>query len=385
MKYFIDHGLIGLRKNKDYVVLHIMTHKLYDELGIQRNASIDEIKKAYRRAAMQHHPDKGGSEEKFKEVTNAYEVLSDEGKRNQYDQLGDENFQQAANGGGGGGGGFPGGMNAHDIFAQMFGGMGGFPGGMQFNFGQGGGPPGQQNRRRQDHLHGMHIHLNEAYNGIRKTIQVNLQKTCVSCKETCPACQGRGQITNMIRNGPFTQVMQQPCGACQMTGFISRGRDSCSECKGYGNYTDEKRVDIDIPPGVMTGKQIRMDGLGEQRQTNEETSGDLILEIKVNDHAYFTRDINDLKYTKKITFKESIIGTKFTIDHFAGPLEIDTREYGIIQPLKKYEVRNKGMPIDSNKTRFGNLIIQFEILYPVKALDSAAIDVLQSALNSLNL
>ena len=98
-----------------------MTYKLYDELGISKNASVEDIKKAYRRSAMQHHPDKGGDEKKFKAISNAYEILSDEGKRNQYDQLGDENFQNAMNGGGGGGGGgFQGGMNAHDIFAQMF-------------------------------------------------------------------------------------------------------------------------------------------------------------------------------------------------------------------------------------------------------------------------
>jgi DnaJ-class molecular chaperone len=363
-----------------------MTHKLYDELGIPRTASLDEIKKAYRRAAREHHPDKGGNEEKFKNITNAYEILTDEGKRNQYDQLGDENYQQAANGGGGGGGGFPGGMNAHDIFAQMFGGMagGGFPGNMHFDFGQGGGG-GRQQRRRQDHNHGMHINLQEAYHGVHKTLQVNLQKVCLKCKEACPSCQGRGQITNMVRQGPFTQIINQPCVACQMTGFIIRGRDTCSECKGCGNYTEEKRIEIDIASGVLSGKQIRMEGLGEQRQTHDEISGDLILEIKINDHAFFTREGNDLKYAKRITFKESIIGIKFTIDHFSGPIEIDTRDYGIIQVAKKYEVRGKGMPIDGNRGRCGNLIIQFDITYPQKPLDSDVLGTLESALNAVNL
>ena len=368
-----------------------MTHKLYDQLGISRSASIDEIKKAYRRAARDHHPDKGGDESKFKEISNAYEILSDEGKRNQYDQLGDENYQQATNGGGGGGG-FPGGMNPHDIFAQMFGGMGGggggFPGNVHFdmnmNFGHGGAQQ-QRNRRRQDHPHGMHIGLHEAYTGIHKTIQINLQKVCLSCKETCNACQGRGQITNMVRNGIFTQVITQPCTTCQGSGSIIRGRDKCSECNGRGQYTEEKRIEIDIPAGVNTGHHIKIDGMGEQKQQSEETSGDLILHIHINEHPVFTREGNNLKFVKEITFKESILGKKFTIEHFSGPLEINTINFGIIECAKKYEISGKGMPFDNSKTRYGNLIVQFNIVYPSKKFNAEDIQVLQSAFDTVHL
>jgi DnaJ-class molecular chaperone len=366
-----------------------MTYKLYDELGIAKNASIDEIKKAYRRAAMQHHPDKGGDEKKFKAISNAYEVLSDEGKRNQYDQLGDENFQNAMNGGGGGGG-FPGGMNPHDIFAQMFAGMGmGGGGGVHFDMGGGGGFPGfggpPRQKRRQDHSHGIRISLQDAYQGVHKTIQINLQKACVSCRETCPACQGRGQITNMVRAGPFTQVIQQPCGACQSSGTIMRGRSSCSDCKGNGNYIEEKRIEIEISPGVANGKQIKIDGAGEQRQTNEEVSGDLVLHIQINEHPHFVRNGNDLQYISKITFKESVIGKIVTIDHFSGPIEVNTTDFGIIQVAKKYEIPGKGMPIEGSKGRFGNLIIQFDILYPTKPIDSVSMGVLEAAFNAINL
>jgi len=360
-----------------------MTYKLYEELGVSKNASIDDIKKAYRRAAMQHHPDKGGDEKKFKAISNAYEVLSDEAKRNQYDQLGDENFQNAMNGSGGGGG-FPGGMNPHDIFAQMFAGMGG---GMHFDMGGGfpfGGGPSRQ-KKRQDHSHTIRISLQDAYQGIHKTIQINLQKICVSCKETCPACQGRGQITNMVRAGPFTQVIQQPCGACQSTGTITKGRSSCSECKGTTTYIEEKRLEIDILPGVMNGKQIKIEGAGEQRQSNDETSGDLILQIQITENSQFIRNGNDLNYVSKITFKESIIGKVFTIDHFSGPIEVNTTDFGIIQVAKKYEISAKGMPIEGSKSRFGNLIIQFDIVYPVKPLDSVTIGLLEAAFNAINL
>lgn len=367
-----------------------MTHKLYETLGIPRSASHDEIKKAYRNAAREHHPDKGGDDTKFKEILNAYEILSDKDKRNQYDQLGDENYQNMSNGGGNG---FPGGMNPHDIFAQMFGGMGGmgggmggFPGNMHFdmNFGGGGGNQ-QRNRKRNDHVHGMHISLQEAYTGSHKNIQINLQKVCLSCKETCPACQGRGQITNMVRNGIFTQVITQPCNTCNGSGHILHGRDKCNECKGRGQYNDEKRIEVDIPAGVTSGHQIRINGMGEQKQNSDEVPGDLILQIHINEHPQFIREGNNLKTIKEITFKESILGKKFTIDHFSGPLEINTVDFGIIEPAKKYELNGKGMPCDNNKKRYGNLIIQFSIIYPSNKFTQDDIKVLETAFNSIKL
>jgi len=357
-----------------------MTHKLYDILGVSQNASTDEIKKAYRKQAMQHHPDKGGDETKFKEISNAYEILSDDDKRNQYNQLGDENFQNAQNGGGGGG--FPGGMNPHDLFAQMFGGMGGsFPGmsGFHFNFQQ-----ERQQRKRNDHSHGIHVNLNDIYHGTHKTIQINLQKLCLKCKVTCNDCQGKGQVTNLIRNGFMTQIIAQACGRCGGAGSTIQGKEDCVDCKGRSLYNEEKRIEIDIVPGTHNGKQIKLDGMGEQKQSHDEISGDLILQVQINDHPEFVRDNNNLKYIKQITFRESILGIKFTINHFAGPLEINTRDYGIIQIAKKYEVVGKGMPIEGTKT-FGNLIIQFDIIYPSKQLNDDDITLLENALNSVQL
>ena len=370
-----------------------MKHKLYEALGIQRNASTDEIKKAYRKSAMQHHPDKGGDETKFKEITNAYEILSNDEKRNQYDQLGDENFQNANNGGRDGGG-FPGGMNPHDIFAQMFAGMGGsggggFPGNTHFemNFGHQQHQQHQQHRnyKRQDHAHGMHINLNEAYTGSHKTIQINLQKICLLCKETCNNCQGRGQITNMVRAGIFTQIMNQPCNTCNGSGSITKGRDKCSECNGKWQYNEDKRVEIDIPSGVSSGHQIRLNGMGEQKQSKDDIPGDLILQIQVNDHQDFQREGNNLKFVKELTFKDAILGKKFTIKHFSGEMEVNTRDFGIIESAKKYEIAGKGMPLDGNKTRYGNLILQFNVIYPSKKLTLDDVTVLESAFNTINL
>ena len=359
-----------------------MTHKLYDLLGVSQNASNDEIKKAYKKQAMQHHPDKGGDETKFKEISNAYEILSDDNKRNQYNQLGDENYQNAQNGGGGG---FPGGMNPHDLFAQMFGGMGGggFPGmpGFHFNFHQ----QEQGPRKRGDHHHAIHLTLNEVYHGTRKNIQINLQKICLNCKSTCHMCQGRGQITNMVRSSLITQIIAQPCTNCNGSGSVLQGNPNCTECGGRSQYTEDKRVEINIEPGVHAGKELRFEGLGEQRLNNNELPGDLILQIQIHQDPLFTRENNNLKYIKQLTFRESILGTVFTINHFAGPLEINTKDFGIIQIAKKYEIIGKGMPIDGNKNNYGNLILQFDIIYPTKHLSTDDISILETALNAINL
>jgi DnaJ family protein A protein 2 len=358
-----------------------MTFKLYESLGLTQNASPDEIKKAYRKLAMQYHPDKGGDSEKFKEISHAYDVLSDEGKRDEYNQLGDDGIQARQNGGGG----FPGGMNPHDIFAQMFGGGGGFPG-FQFdmNFGHGGGHRGGA-KKRNDHQHAMHINLQDVYTGTHKSIRINITKTCFTCKETCHACQGRGNITTMHRNGIFTQVATAACNECKGSGKIIKGKTSCSDCSGKGSIVEDKKVELDIPRGITNGTQIRIEGLGEQKQNSNEIAGDLILHIVVNDHPVFIRQGNDLQYPTRITFKESIVGKDFIIDHFSGPVKISTKDFGIIQSAKKYEVKGKGMPIDKNSESYGNLIIQFDIIYPTKKLETSEIETLNMAFNSINL
>jgi DnaJ family protein A protein 2 len=298
---------------------------------------------------------------------------------------GDENFQNATNGGGGG---FPGGMNPNDLFAQMFAGMGGFPGGnghFEMNFGH---KQARNHHKRNDHSHGIHISLNESYTGIHKTIQINLQKICVSCQDTCNNCQGRGQITNMVRNGIFTQIINQPCSVCKGSGSIVKGKDNCKECNGKGQYTDEKRIDIDIPPGTTSSSNtpfINIKGMGEQKLNKDDIPGDLLLYIQVNDHPYFSREGHNLIYMKDITFKESIVGKKFIIDHFSGQIEVNTIDFGIIESNKKYEIHGKGMPVKGNKTQYGNLIIKFNIMYPSVKLSAEDVSTFEKAFKTINL
>lgn len=330
-----------------------MGWKLYDVLDIPKNASKEDIKKAYKKKAVETHPDKGGDPEKFKEVNNAYSVLNDENQKIQYDQLGDEGFNR--NGGGNGG------MNVdpNDIFSQFFG------NGFNFHFNHQN--MRQEKTRRSDHNHIINIKLHEAYSGFKKNIRVILNKTCHKCGEKCYACQGRGQITEMHRMGFFTQMITRPCPTCNGSGISVKGKEGCTECKGLGAYNDEKIIEINIPAGVDNGFHIRYKGFGEQSRTANEISGDLIIEIQVIPHENFVRQGNDLLLKLPISLKHSIVGTQIFIEHFSGNFHFNTHDISVIQNMKPYTIKNKGMPI-RNTQDFGNMIITFEIQYPLKKI-----------------
>lgn len=343
-----------------------MTHKYYDVLGIPKESTRDEIKKAYKKLAIQCHPDKGGDQEKFKEVSKAYQVLSDDEKRRQYDQLGDERFNE---------GGMEGqGFDPRDIFAQFFGGgMGGMEGGFEFPFGHGFGPggPGHHGQPRPqkcpDHRHVWQISLREAYFGVEKMLKITVQKPCRQCVETCYACQGRGSITHMQRMGFFTQMSTRPCGECNGQGRSVKAKKSCGSCSGKGSTSHEHRVELRAPKGVQTGHNMRIRGLGEQSVDKDELNGDLIIEVLVQNHPVFKRDGNNLHVDQPITFVETIVGKSFILPHFDGDFEIRTKDLGIINPHTKYTIPNKGI-------NGGNLIIQFHIDYPTYKLDDDKID-----------
>lgn len=326
------------------------SHKLYDALGVSRDASESEIKRAYKNLAKTHHPDKGGDPEKFKELSNAYTVLSDQNKKQEYDAMGDAMFESR---GSGGGGGMP--PDINDFFAQMFTNFGGpFGGGPQhfgFDFRQG-------PTRRQDIAHNMNVSLQDVYFGIKKTVKINLVKTCFKCQTQCAVCQGKGQITDMRRVGFMTQMMTRVCDTCKGSGYSSNG--SCGSCKD-GKKTEERKIDLEIPRGVHDGHQFRVQGCGEQPQTKDEVPGDLIFVIAVQHHSTFERRDADLTCVLTITFTDSVIGSIVKVPHFAGDLTIDTSKFTIIQPEKRYIIEGKGMPKDSG---YGNLIIQFNIVYP---------------------
>lgn len=361
-----------------------MTYKLYEALGLQKGASASEIKSAYRKLAVVHHPDKGGDADKFKDISAAYNILGDDEKRQEYDQIGDEGL--ANNGGGGGGGGF----NPHDIFSQMFGNMnmggGGFGGFGGFHHHHHHHQQQQpRNIKRSDRIHEMHMSLKDSYFGMRKNLKIGIERKCFECLQKCHSCQGRGIINGMVRDGPFTQIIQRQCDRCNGTGNMTSGNKSCSNCAGTGCKMEEKNLQLDIPRGVDSASggnnTYVAQGLGEQAQTREETSGDLHLRFIVDADPVFRRQGPQLHMDKiPISFVDSVVGKVIDIAHFDGVFQVNTREtFGILQPLKEYTIANKGMPRDTSGKRFGNLIVTFDIQYPEKLLNENEAKILSDA------
>lgn len=317
-----------------------MGFKLYEALGLDKNASPADIKKAYKRAAMKSHPDKGGDPEQFKEIGRAYEVLGDDQKRALYDQLGDEGYAAHAAGGGG---------QPFNPFEQMFGGAAAF----EHMFG--GAPTGFSpiNKRGGDHLHTINIPLSEAFTGSTKSLKISLKRPCRECMKECGICQGRGMIQNMIQRGFMTQIVTQRCSACDGQGKRATG---CGACSGAGIIIEEKGLDIVIPRGVANGHRYIFEGYGD----SGDPPGNLIVQIAVQsaDGIFMRSGALDLVYTAEIDFIESITGKKIKIPHYSG--EIEYTALGIIAPHTVDAIPGKGL------TEGGKLEIRYNIRYPTR-------------------
>lgn len=345
-----------------------MTFKLYTALGLNRNSnpSQNEIKKAYRKMAMENHPDKNkgnaNAEEKFKEISNAYEILSDERKKNVYDQVGDEGYQERQNGG------HPN-MDGADIFERFFRGhAGGHPFGRGGNRGHpfGGGNPfdfEEQEQKCSTVTKGMNISLEDAYDGISKNISITITKFCHDCTKMCENCNGQGIVKQVKSLGVFTQVFTGNCDKCSGMGTIPSANQSCKDCGGKCKYTKEINAHLNIPKGIDNGYKTSFPGMGEQPKTSKMKAGDLIIDFRISEHPKFTRKGNDLYYKCELTFIESMIGKDITIPYFKENIDINTNMFGVVYPGKEYLIEGKGMPI-INTPRKGNMFIEFAIKYP---------------------
>jgi DnaJ-class molecular chaperone len=357
--------------------------KFYDILGVNQNASKEDIKRAYKKAAVQHHPDKGGDAETFKKVGEAYAVLTDDDQRRRYDQIGDQGWES----GGAQAQGSP--VDPEAIFRNFFGfggfGEGGF-GGMPFGFGG----PSFGNRgpshppKANDVMHGIRISLKDAFTGVQKHVRISLKKSCLRCKEQCHQCQGKGMIQDMVRNGLFTQIITRPCGTCHGTGKMSKPQKSCSQCQGVGETSEEHILTLKIPRGVQHGHHLHFGGFGEQPMVEGQRPGDLIFEIHIEDYPQLTRQGNDLHYEHNITLVESITGTVITVPHVMGEFKVDTREMGIIQPTKKYIIGQKGMSFGDGDA-VGNMVVTFRVEYPKEKLTSESQTYLKDAFTHVGL
>lgn len=331
----------------------------YDVLGVNKGANEDEIKKAYRKLAKKYHPDANPgdktAEEKFKEVNEAYEVLSDTQKRAQYDQFGHAAFEQGM----GGGGGFYGGgadFDMSDIFSM---------------FGFGGGSAARRNgpMRGRDVNITIQISFEEAVFGCKKDIQVNVTDTCDTCHgtgakpgthaETCRKCNGTGQ-ERVVQQSIFgTMQTTRTCSACHGTGKTVK--DPCPSCRGTGFVKKNKKYEITIPKGIDHGQTIRLSGKGEAG-INGGGYGDLLVTVYVRPHTYFVRKGMDIYSDKTISFTEAILGGEITINTIYGE-EKYTVKPGT-QPNTVITLKNCGVPSLRNEKIKGNQVVTLKVNIP---------------------
>jgi len=304
----------------------------YETLGLQQDASTDDIKRAYKKLAMKHHPDRGGDAEKFKTVGQAYEVLSDPDRRARYDQFGTDDPQQQPQGPG---------PDISQMFQNMFG---------------GGGFPGQQRQQTMDRHHTIDLTLEQVYTGTDKTIKVPVTKHCQSCAMACTQCQGRGMIVQEMM-GMMGQLFGRPCDHCHTSGVVRKG---CPGCNHKKTLIETMMINLHVEKGIHTGTQHRLQGLGEQARSNRERTGDLIITFKVKPHPKFERRGDDLRYVMTVTFQESVEGLDVTVPHFGGPVQFNTlKEFGILDPRRDYVIKGKGLTATGS-----NLLVNFDVQYP---------------------
>lgn len=316
----------------------------YDVLGVGRGASSEEIKKAYRKLTRQHHPDanKGdaSAEAKYKEINEAYEVLSDPEKRARYDQFGFVGDMPPGGADFGGfGGGFQG-MDLGDLFGDLFGGSFSGRGGRRVD-------PNAP-RRGNDLEYSMSVTLEDAYRGATKKVEIPRLETCGRCNgsgvepgtdvETCPTCHGSGQVQQTV-NTPFGQMAQvTACPTCRGAGKIIK--TPCSECHGQGRVRKSHSVEVKIPPGVDTGVRLRVSSQGEAGVNGG--TGDLFILLEVKSDKRFQRRGDDLNTTADITYPQAALGCEIKIETFDGT-EVLQVPAGT-QPGSKLRIKGRGMP-----------------------------------------
>ena len=339
----------------------------YEILQIEKTATQDQIKQSYKRLAKIHHPDRGGDKEMFQKIQMAYETLSDDQKRKEYDNPIPDIF----------GGGFPGGF--------PMGGGGGFPmgGGGGFPMGGGDGFPfdflfrNGNNKKKVNTNYLLKIKLSDVYFGLKKTLNIKHDIKCESCNAKCSVCNGTCKVKKVISMGVMQIIQEQPCLNCNGYGII-KGKSNCIECDNKGVKIKKNTIQINIPRGVEDGRQIVFEGLGEQPKTDNEIVGDFVVVIKIEDNNLFKREGLDLIYEKDITFKESVIGKEILIPHFEKEFKVNTRTFGIINPNKRYVIYNKGIKNENGNQ--GNLYIKFIIKYDEKILNEEQIKALTEIL-----
>ena len=327
---------------------------LYDILGINKSSDSNQIKKAYRKLALKYHPDRNSenkeeAEKKFKEISEAYEILSNDEKKNMYDRFGYEAVRE---------GGMGGGPNPHDIFENIFGGMGG---------------RGHREEERPDTdiKEVFEITLEEAFKGKIVKHTVEYKKMCIKCNgkgvndpnkiKSCEKCSGSGMYTRIQQMGPMIQQIQMPCDKCGGKGKSVSEKDKCKQCKGRKMTMEKDSIKFKVPPGVKDEEIIKVERKGHEDKHG--IRGDAMFLMKIKEHETFTRKENDLYLIDyDINLYECLTGTTIEIDFIDGTTKvIEINE--VIDGKNNYKVMDLGMPIKDSSSH-GDLYIDFNIIYP---------------------
>jgi len=348
-----------------------MSKDYYNTLGVSKSATPEEIKTAFRKKAHEHHPDKGGDAEKFKELNEAYQVLGDAKKRQQYDQYGSA-FQNGQAGGanyggfGGQGGGFSGfnggGVDFEDL-SEMFGGFGDI-------FGFGGGSRQSQQRAQAGRDLEMAVNLDflEAAFGTEKELNFTKNVVCDRCKgkgsepgakiETCATCGGQGQVMGVQRTILGNIQTRTTCPTCHGEGKIYS--EKCTKCHGSGINREATKLKVKIPAGINSGESIRLSGQGEAGEKGA-PAGDLYLRVNVNTHKKFVRNNYDIKTSETISVKQAILGDKIDVETIHGTVKMKIPEG--TQSGTVFKLKEKGI-IKLHNHGVGDQYITIKVLIP---------------------
>jgi DnaJ family protein A protein 2 len=327
----------------------IDTTKLYEVLGIDKNADEKTIKKAYRKLALKHHPDKGGDSEKFKEIVAAHEILSDPEKRKIYDRSGLEGLKHGGAGG-----------DMGDIFDMFFG------GGRRR-----GGPSRREKPQLKPTVKKITVTLEQIYSGYMKSIIIDRNIVCVECDgkggksvHVCGACKGKGSVMRMVQLGPgmYSQSQSQ-CGKCDGEGKSIKPEDVCKTCKTRKTIKKPEKIEIPIEKGIPDQHQIKIDGKGNEHPDYK--TGDLVVVVTTLEHNLYKRKNFDLYYTVKISLYEALTGFKFNLRQLDDTyVTISSTPGEIIKHKDMKMVKGLGLPIFKETFSYGNLFLEFDVEYP---------------------